>query len=380
MIYFDYSATTPIDSEALKVYQKISSNVFGNTSSLHDIGTKAEHVLQICRKELANLLSVSAEGVYFTSGGTESNLLSIISLAKSQSQYGKHIVTSIGEHDSIHSALSYLENDGFEISEIPFTQNGLIDLHALKKSIRQDTILISIQHVNSEIGTIQPIQEIAHLIKQQNILFHCDCVQSFGKLDISRITHYVDSVSVSSHKIYGPKGVGATYIDPSIHVKPLFPRLTHEHGFRGGTVNLPGIAAFITAAKKAQEVKHLKHYFTMRNLFLKELSKHKHFFTIYQSNDHKLQLPHIIGLGLNGIEGQYVMLECNRYGFAISTGSACHVGQHKPSNTMNALGIPSSKSNEFIRVSLGKYTKKSDVKELAALLNEIVKNVHVMLI
>ncbi|MGE8206098.1 IscS subfamily cysteine desulfurase [Heyndrickxia sp. NPDC080065] len=372
MIYFDYSATTPIDHEALEVYYQLSTQAYGNTNSLHDIGTKAENILQLCRNELADILTVPMASIYFTSGGTESNLLSIISLAKTQEHHGKHIITSMGEHSSVHSAMKYLMDNGFEISEIAFNQDGIVDLELLQKNIREDTILVSVQHVNSEIGTIQPIREIANLVQDRGILFHCDCVQSFGKLELTSIIPYIDCLTVSSHKIYGPKGVGAVYINPSVYVNPVFPGFHHEQGFRGGTINLPGIASFVTAAKKeSQHGNQLEHYSTLRKIFLDELALKQDKFTIYQSFDLQKQLPHIIGLGLNGIEGQYVMLECNRNGFAISTGSACHVGQQKPSNTMNALGIPYNKAKEFIRISMGKNTTTTDLKALAAFLNNL---------
>lgn len=371
MIYFDYSATTPIDEEALEVYQQISSHVFGNTSSLHDIGSEADHILQVCRKELADILDVSAESIYFTSGGTESNLLSIISLAKSHSHLGKHIITSIAEHPSVHSAMTFLEEIGFEISKIPFTADGMIDLFTLQENIREDTILISLQHVNSEIGTIQPIKEVFHMIQGQKIIFHCDCVQSFGKLDMKEVLPYVDCLTISSHKIYGPKGVGAIYINPSNHVKPVFSGFHHENGFRGGTVNLPGIAGFVASTKKALKQEKIKKYQSLRLLFL-ELINNDHI-TLYQSTAIECQLPHIIGLGINGIEGQYVMLECNRNGFAISTGNACHVGQQEQSNTMKAMRIQPSKSQEFVRISMGNKTDECNVKALADLLNKIAE-------
>ncbi|MBS4173684.1 IscS subfamily cysteine desulfurase [Bacillus sp. FJAT-49736] len=365
MLYFDYAATTPMDEEVLSVYGEIAKNIYGNTSSLHNIGANAEQVLDKCRTSLANMLQVHRQGIYFTSGGTEGNLLSIISLAKSSSKKGKHIITSIGEHASVHSAIKFLKMDGFEISCIPYTPDGIIDIQALKAEIRPDTILITIQHVNSELGTIQPIRDISAITRERNILFHCDCVQSFGKINIAEISPLIDSLTISSHKIYGPKGVGAVYVNPKLHIVPVFPGFHHENGFRGGTVNVPGIAAFIFAAQKIQTENKQKTYEKLRDIFLYKLNSHPDRFEIFQASDKNKQLPQIIGLCVTGLEGQLTMLECNRNGYAISTGSACQVGQQEPSQAMKALRIDNQRANEFIRITFGKETKECHVAELA---------------
>ncbi|MGV3467083.1 MAG: IscS subfamily cysteine desulfurase [Heyndrickxia sp.] len=374
MIYFDYAASTPMDTEAIEVYSEIAKNIYGNSSSLHDIGTHAETLLSQCRKELAEMLNVPTQGIYFTSGGTESNLLSIISLAKTNSDKGKHIITSLAEHASVHSAMEYLKRNGFEISYLAFTPEGIIDLEALKRTIREDTILVSIQHVNSEIGTIQPIQDISAVLKERNILFHCDCVQSFGKIDLREITPYLDSFSLSSHKIYGPKGVGAVFIKPIHPITPVFPGFHHENSFRGGTVNLPGIAAFIYAAQKMHDQDRQHFYRQIREIFIKNLYQFGDRFEIFQSANKATQLPQIIGMRVNGMEGQWTMLECNRNGYAISTGSACQVGQQEPSLAMKALGIENGKANQFIRITFGKETREHHVKGLADFLIQLSCN------
>ncbi len=181
MKYFDYAATTPIDDEALKAYETVSKITYGNTSSLHDIGSKAEHLLQVCRRELAEQLGVPDAGIYFTSGGTESNLLTIISLAQTNAHKGKHIITSMGEHASVDAAINFLEKNGFTITRIPFTTEGIVDLSMLKQALRKDTILISIQHVNPEIGQSKRLEDISSLVADRGIVLHSDCIQSFGK-------------------------------------------------------------------------------------------------------------------------------------------------------------------------------------------------------
>lgn len=407
MKYFDYAATTPIHSDALQMYVELSKLYFGNTSSLHDIGSQAAHFLESFRKELAMQLGVEKEGIYFTSGGTEGNLLAIIALARTYAKKGLHIITSMGEHASVDSALLFLQKEGFEVTAIPFTKDGLVDLELLEKAIRKDTILVSVQHVNPEIGTIQPLADIAEIVKKYQLLFHSDCVQSFGKICLKTISSIVDCFTISSHKVYGPKGVGAIYLHPSKWVQPVFPGFHHEKGFRGGTINVPAIGAFVTAARKQiqEQSSQQQYYKKCRALFLGNLfetvvpstacrdrsmmmntvhgsnstrksnssltASQQPAVSLYQAEDESKQLPQIIGLGLKGVEGQLTMLECNRHGFAISTGSACQVGQQNASKAMQALTVKKNQAKEFIRVSFGIDTSIEDTIHLATLLRDI---------
>ncbi|PIC68547.1 cysteine desulfurase [Sporosarcina sp. P21c] len=369
MHYFDYAATTPLREEAASVYVSVSQQQFGNTTSLHDAGGAAQNILSHSRQNLSALLGVRPEGIYFTSGGTESNILALLSLAESAKKKGQHIILSAAEHPSLHSAAAYLERQGFFVTFIPFTTKGFIDLLALENAITEQTTVVSVQHCNPEIGTIQPIRSISELIKPKGIYLHSDCVQSFGKLSVRAISPYVDSLSVSSHKVHGPKGVGAVYIDPHIRAVPLFPGATQEKGFRGGTMNVPGIAAFVTAAELANsnEVK----YATLRSLFIDILSTQQDVFTFYGGLQTSDQLLQIIGLCAKHSEGQLIMLELNRRGFAISTGSACQVGQQQSSMTMTAMNIPAHLAKGFIRISFGETSTSENVTQLAKALLEV---------
>ncbi|MBE1553668.1 IscS subfamily cysteine desulfurase [Sporosarcina limicola] len=379
MIYFDYAATTPLHPDASRVFSTLSERCYGNTSSLHDVGGEAQNMLTYCRKEFAELLDVSSAGIYFTAGGTESNLLSIISLAKANRQRGTHIVTTAGEHPSVDSALEYLKQDGFSITVVPFDRNGIVNLSLFEKAIQNDTILASVQHINPEIGTIQPLERIANILKGRTILLHSDCVQSFGKLDLKPITKIVDSLTVSSHKVYGPKGVGAAYIHPRHRLVPVFPGFVHEAGFRGGTVNVPGIAAFVTAAKLAEEnMSRKQDFLKFREAFFDKINPFKELFTIYEAHEPASQLSQIIGIGVKNVEGQLVMLKLNRYGFAISTGSACQVGQQHASKAMLALQVDPQKAREFIRISFGQSTTMEGVQLLADHLIQIAQQVHTL--
>lgn len=374
MYYFDYAATTPLHPDAAYVYGKLSQECYGNTSSLHEVGGEAKNMLALCRNEFAELLGVPPAGIYFTSGGTEGNILSIISLAQANRHLGTHIVTSAGEHPSVDSALEYLKKDGFTVTVVPFDENGLVDLDLFDMALQNDTILVSIQHINPELGTIQPLEQIAELLAGRTILLHSDCVQSFGKIDIKPIAKVVDCLTVSSHKVYGPKGVGAVYIDPYQRIVPVFPGGVHESGFRGGTVNVPGIAAFVTAAKMCSRHDFGSgEFWHLRALIMDELKNYADLFTIYESSDHLSQLPQIIGLCVKNIEGQLMMLELNRLGFSISTGSACQIGQQHASKAMMALQVDSQRAKEFIRISLGASTTAESILALTRSLIEVMQ-------
>jgi cysteine desulfurase len=371
MKYFDYASTCPLDPEAASAFVKASTEYYGNSQSLHDIGSRASTLLEGCRDEIARLLGVKREGVYFTSGGSEGNFLAIQSLLSQSSKKGTHIITNLAEHSSIHSSLKMLK--GYEVTELPLMENGRIDIQLFQAAIREDTILACIQHVNSEIGTIQPLKGIGRICKENRILLHSDCVQSFGKLDIKMITPFVDSLSISGHKVYGPKGIGALYISPTLPFDSYYPNTSHERGMRPGTVNIPGIISMVTAASK--QVRNLSHNYehmnSLREQFLSHLVAVRNEIIIHGNVDE--QLPSIIGLRIKGIEGQWVMLEANRKGYAISTGSACQVGQTTPSKTMLALGIDEKSAKEFIRISFGVQTTEADVKEMAQTIIDIIQ-------
>ncbi|WP_371069831.1 IscS subfamily cysteine desulfurase [Sediminibacillus sp. JSM 1682029] len=372
MIYMDHAATTPPREEALQMYMEASKHFFGNSSSLHDAGTQANRLLENCRNQLGQLLLADKDGIYFTSGGSESNILALQSLIEANAHKGNHLITSSIEHSSILHFFARMETLGYEVTYLPVDSHGLIDLEELKASIREETILASIQHGNGEIGTIQPINEIGNLLHSKGILFHSDCVQTFCKLPLTLADLPIDSISVSSHKVYGPKGVGAVYINPTVPYKALLPNTTHEKGFRPGTVNVPGIAAFVTAAELLQDEMPVnqERYKQLRSKFIELLSNMPVDVEIESSAVE--QLPHIVGVRFPGVQGQYVMLECNRRGLAVSTGSACSSGQQDPSRTMQAIGRTDDQAIEFIRFSFGRETTDAEITEAAKILNALL--------
>lgn len=380
MKYFDYAATCPMDEDALNIYVEATKKFFGNTNSLHHIGGTAATLLERCRAEIASLLQVEKRGIYFTSGGTESNLLAIESVVYERRKEGSHLITSLGEHSSIINLMQRLENEGFTVTYLPLTEHGIVDVDAFKRSITPHTIFATVQHGNSEIGTIQPIKELAKICQQNNIHFHTDCVQTFGKLDVSSVAKFCDSLSICAHKFYGPKGTGAVYVNPNIRLQMRLPNVTHERGFRAGTVDVPAIAAMTAAAQKAvqRRSEDFRHYQQLRQTFLCALTPIKEYITIFGSSHMSEQLPSIVGIAIKGLEGQWVMLECDRHGFAISTGSACQVGQQTPTPTMNALGIAGKQATEFIRISFGRETTNTDVENLATCLIKICQSAITM--
>ncbi|HHY72866.1 MAG TPA: IscS subfamily cysteine desulfurase [Bacillus bacterium] len=373
MIYLDYAATTPMSEKALHVYSQVASQFFGNSSSLHDIGATAQTILEESRKTIASFINGDAKGIFFTSGGSESNYLAIHSLLKGQHKQGKHIISTKLEHSSIANTLDQLEESGYEITFIPVNEEGRVNLEALSEAIRPDTVLATIHHGNSEIGAIQDLVLIGELLNKHDILFHSDCVQTFGKIEIDAREAKLDSISISSHKIYGPKGVGACYINPARTWKAVIPNTTHESGFRPGTVNVPGIAAFVAAAEEVFPIidSEQKRFTYLREMLINGIQSDA--WTITELGPSQQRLEHIIGLTVAGIEGQYVMLECNRYGVAISTGSACAVGMQKPSKTLVAIGKSKEEAKQFVRLSLGKLTTEAEIKKTINIFQTFLK-------
>lgn len=371
MIYLDYAATTPISEHALEVYQQTARRFYGNPSSLHDIGGQAQQLLEACRSSLAAMIQGEAKGVYFTSGGSEANYLAIRSLVKGNEDRGKHLITTKVEHPSVLQTFALLEEEGYDVSYLPVDAYGKIELDQLEEMLTEETILVSVCHANSEIGTIQPIEAIGSLLADKKIIFHSDCVQSFGKLPIDVQRAKLDSISMSSHKIYGPKGVGACYVAPEAAWKSMLPQTTQEKGFRQGTVNLPGIAGFVSAAEEAIsaleiEQASMKHLTNLMLTGLKDLP-----WDIRLEGHPTERLPHHLGLRIVGMEGQYALLECNRYGIAISTGTACLAEQQEPSETMKAIGKSAAEAHEFIRLTLGRETTEEQVYQTVQTLDRI---------
>ncbi len=361
MIYLDYAATTPMSETALQVYDRVAREYFANASSLHDAGSSAAQILQASRSTIGRILNADADHIYFTSGGSESNFLAIESLIKGSLDRGKHLITTAVEHSSIANVFTKLERQGFDVTRLPVDALGNIDTDLLRKSIREDTILASIQHANSEIGSLQDIFTIGSILRDAGVLFHSDCVQTFAKQPIDVQELQIDAISFSSHKVYGPKGVGGVWMNPESDWMPFIPGVSHESGFVQGTSNTAGVAAFAAAAKELSEQREEldRHYKLLRKRFIEGVALLEHDILI-QGNAHFV-LPNIIGLRVPGIEGQYLMLEASQSGLAIATGSACSSGSQEPSRTMSAIYENEQDAREFVRLSLGKMTTGEEI-------------------
>lgn len=362
MIYLDYAATTPMSEVAVKSYVEVAQRYFGNSASLHDAGGQAQYYVEQARKIIANKLGVATDGVIFTGGGTEGNLLAILSLAKVSTR-GKHIITSKAEHTSVHAAMNLLEQQGYEVTKVDLLANGIVNMEQIKQAMRVDTSVISIQHVNSETGAVQPVTQIAQLAKQHGVLIHSDCVQSFCKLAVPSIAQVVDAITVSAHKIGGPKGCGAVYINPVLNVSSLMPGVTHERGLRGGTVDTPAVVAFAAAAE--QYVYDAYYYKELRQILIENLPQQ---YTLLQCEK---QLPSISGLLCKNYEGQYIMLKLNDVGIYISTGSACDIRSDSGTKAIIAMGYSVSDARKLVRISFGASTTRQEVQQLLLALKTI---------
>lgn len=376
MKYFDYAATCPLDRDAANIFIEASTKYFGNSQSIHDAGSAAANLLESCRQEFSRLLGVEEAGIYFTSGGSEANYLGIMALLSAKKKQGNHIITGAAEHSSVYNLMKKLEKEGWEITFLPLNNNGKIEFASFTDAVRRDTVLVSIQHGNPEIGTVLPVKNIADFCRSKDILIHTDCVQTFGKIPTAPLAHTVDALSISGHKFYGPKGTGVAYVNPKLAMRPYIEGTVHEKGFRPGTVNVPGIAAMTAAAQKAHSLMaaESERVNKLRASFIESLEEVNDSFEIFGTEGEE-QLPGILGMGIKGIEGQFVLLECNSKGFAISTGSACHTGMLSPAKTMAAMGITGKGAKEFFRVSFGRDTTHQDAVELGKLLAAIVKQV-----
>ena len=373
MIYLDYAATTPMSEHALKVYGNVATEYFGNASSLHDTGSSAKQILEASARTIAQTLNAEAKDLWFTSGASESNFLSLQALLDGTKKKGRHIITTEIEHSSVRDVFKKLATNGYEVSWLGVDETGRVQLNDLINLLRDETVLVSVQHVNSEIGTIQPVQEIGKILQEKGILFHSDAVQSYGKIPVDVQQLGVDALSISAHKIYGPKGVGAVWMNPLKEWKPFFEDASQKKKLKSGTDNVAGVAAFAAAAKEiiAGLDKEYDRISSFSSAFKNRL-KTLNFECVTEGNE-AFSSPYISGVRFPGIEGQFLMLECNQAGLAISTGSACQVGSDRPNRTMKAIGRTDEEAREFVRFSFGRFVKEDDLNEIIPKIDTILK-------
>jgi len=374
-VYMDYAATTPVDPRVFKVMRPYFSKKFGNTMSLHSFGREAKKALEDSRERVAKVINANPSEIIFTSGATESNNLALKGVAFANKKKGKHLIVSSIEHHCVLDSARWLEKQGFEITYLKVDKYGLVDLAELEDSIREDTILVSIMHANNEIGTIEPIKEIGKICREKGVYFHTDAAQSFGKVSIDVKKMNVDLLTASSHKIYGPKGVGFLFIREGVEIEPLLHGGGHEFGLRSSTVNVAGIVGFAEAAEIARkEMKREAERLTkLRRRLERGVLKIKN----SHLNGHPTKrLPNISNFWFDFIEGEALVMYLDQKGIAASTGSACSSESLEPSHVLLAIGLKPHQAQGSLRLSIGRFTTKKEVDYVLKVLPEVVERLR----
>lgn len=377
-VYFDHSATTPVDPQVVEAMIPFFSEKFGNPSSIHSFGRETKVALEEAREKVAAFCNIRPADIYFTSGGTESDNMAIKGVAYEFKKKGRHIITSQIEHHAVLHCCEYLEKDGFEVTYVRPDKYGMIHPEAVAEAIRKDTILISIMHANNEVGTINDIAKIGALAREKGVLFHTDAVQTFGKLPIDLELLPVDLLSVSAHKIYGPKGVGLLYIRKGVRLAPMTHGGGHERGRRPGTENIPGIIGLAKAVelrqqRMNQESEALK---KLRDGFYEKLTQAIP--RLHLNGHPKQRLAGHLNVSFEGIEGEALLLSLDLKGVAASSGSACTSGSLDPSHVLAAMGMKPELARASIRFTLGSENTEEDVDYVAGILPEIVQRLRSM--
>lgn len=372
-IYLDNSASTKIDDNVLEYMFKISKENYGNPSSVHRIGQNSRKIMDEARELIAMFLKIKSRELVFTSSGSESNNLALRGVMKSNKYKGNHIISTKIEHSSVLKTLEDLEKEGFEVTLLPVDSQGDIDINELKKAVRPTTRLISIIHGNNEIGTIQDIKSIGEFCKKENIVFHVDAVQSFGKIFFYPEDYNINLMSISAHKIYGPKGIGAIYISTGTKIEKILTGGYQERNRRAGTENVAAIRAFGKAVELAfgniheeyKKEKELRDY--MEELILKEIKGVK------INGNIENRLPNISSLTFEGASSESILFNLDLRGIYISAGSACSSGTLNPSHVLLALGHDNKMAKSSIRVSLGKYNTRDEIETFVKELSLVVE-------
>lgn len=379
LIYLDHAAATPIDARVLRTMMPYFSNTFGNASSLHSLGVATRNAIDDARKTISQVLYAQPDTICFTSGATEANNLAILGVMKDL-KGKKHIITTRIEHDSVLGPIAELKKQGHEVTYLEVDENGFVTSGQVKKTLRKDTILVSVMYANNEVGTIEPIAEIGREIlkwrKANNTVypyFHTDAAQAAGALDVSVEKLHVDFMTMNSGKISGPKGVGALYKRRGVKLEPILYGGRQEFGLRPGTENVPGIVGFAKALHIAQIEKEKinRHIEKLRNYFWKQIQKEVNGVTLNGPLEDRL--PNNLNIYFSGIEAEVLMLYLDSYGILCSTGSACSTESSEPSHVLTALGYSQERAESSIRFSLGKITTKKDIDFVVKVLKSVVR-------
>jgi len=379
-IYMDNHATTPIDPRVLDTMLPYFGKIFGNAASRnHQFGWEAEQAVDLAREQIAKLIGCTAKEIIFTSGATESNNLAIKGIAEMYREKGNHIITQVTEHKAVLDTCKKLERMGYEVTYLPVQEDGLISLEALKAAITPKTILVTIMYANNEIGVIQPIAEIGKLCHEKGILFHTDAVQAVGKIPVNVQTDNIDVLSMSAHKIYGPKGVGALYVrrrNPRVQITEQINGGGHERGMRSGTLNVPGIvglgkACEIAGAEMEAETVRLKE---LRDYLKAKFENALDYVHVNGNMDH--HLPGNLNMSFVHVEGESLLMGINDV--AVSSGSACTSATLEPSYVLKALGLGDDVAHSSIRFGLGRFNNKAEVDYVSDKVITVVRHLREM--
>ena len=381
-VYLDHSATTPVDERVAAAMTRSLAETFGNASSVHTFGQKARSAVDRARREVAALIGARQNEIVFVSGGTEANNLAIRGLSEAAAQYGRHLVTSAIEHPSVRGVCDRLEKEGWDVTRLPVYDNGIVKIDDLRQALRADTVLVTAMLANNEIGTIQPVKEIGRLIRElrnsgrKSLWFHTDAVQAAGRLEIDVDELGCDLLSLSGHKLYAPKGIGALYVRKGVRLVEQNVGGHQERERRGGTENVPGIVAFGEAARIAGEEfqKRNDHVKSLRDRF--EAAVETGISEIVINGDRHQRLPHLTNISFRFIEGEGLLINLDMNGIAVSTGSACSSGTLEPSPVIRALGRNDELARGSIRFSFGKDNSEADVDYVVEVLVEVVERLR----
>jgi cysteine desulfurase len=377
-IYLDYAATTPCDPLVLKAMEPYFFEKFGNPSSIHTEGQEAKRAIEDARERLASFLGAKAEEIIFTSGGTESNNFAVGGVAYAQAKKGNHIITTAIEHHAIIEPCKLLEKRGFKVTYVSTDKYGLVSPSDIKKAITDKTILVSVMHANNEIGTIEPIAEIGKITRDKGISFHTDAVQTVGHIPVNVDDLNVDILSLSGHKFYGPKGIGALYVRRGTRIERFLHGGDQEKGRRASTHNTPGIVGLDKAIElcKDKMEEEVKFQMRLRDKLIKEIPSGIP--DVYLNGHPQQRLPNNVNFSIKYIEGESILLNLDMLGIAASTGSACTSTSLEPSHVLLAIGLPHEIAHGSLRITLGRWTKEEDVVYLLEHLPTVVEKLRQM--
>ncbi|HBT47096.1 MAG TPA: cysteine desulfurase NifS [Peptococcaceae bacterium] len=377
-VYLDHSATTPVRPEVLEEMLPFLKEEFGNPSTIYSWGRQAKKAVEEARARVASLIGAQPEEIIFTSGGTEADNMALIGAAYANQNKGKHIITSSIEHHAVLDTAQYLMRQGFKVTFLPVTPEGLVRVEDVLQAITDGTILISIMHVNNEVGTIQPIREIGKVAREKGIIFHTDAVQSVGKIPVNVQDLNVDLLTASAHKIYGPKGVGCLYVRKGTRIQPLLHGGGQERKRRAGTENVPGIVGFGKAAELAgreleSEGRRLK---ALRDKLIEGVLARIEETRL--NGDREQRSPINANFSFRYVEGESILLSLDMKGIAASSGSACTSGSLDPSHVLLAMGIPHEIAHGSVRMTLGRDNTEEDIDYVLEVLPEVVERLRAM--